>query len=195
MNGVLLDPLTGKAQGRASVPRSVEVEEWSRILERKLALDRTRELLERGDDYLNTTTTNRYLCYPAAAAGISRASSGGAAWSFSAYTVIIPTNQIAATYYIAGFTWCWHTPPAAADTTYEVLFELATGSTGSEVLAMQVPASFRGDTLVGYVPSNFVMFPEPKQIAANTQISVRVAQSLLTTVYTYTGIKILYATV
>ena len=32
------------------------------------------------------TTTNRYLSYPAAAAGISRASSGSTAWSYSAYT-------------------------------------------------------------------------------------------------------------
>lgn len=139
-----------------------------------------------------TVTTDRYLSYPAAAVGISRASSGGVAWSFSAYTEVVPVNTITSTFYIAGLTWCWPTPPAAADTTYEVLMEIATGAAASEVLALQVGASFRGDTLAGYLPSPFVTFPEPKQIAANTRLSVRVAQSLATTSYTYSGIKLLY---
>lgn len=138
------------------------------------------------------TTTNRYLSYPAAAAGISRASSGSTAWSFSAYTEIVPVNTITSTFYLAGLTWAWHTPVAAVDTTYEWIIELATGTAGSEVLIAQVPASIRGDTLVGYVPSNMVIFPEPKQISANTRISVRVAYSLATTSNTLTGIKILY---
>lgn len=138
------------------------------------------------------TTTNRYLAYPAAAAGISRASSGSTAWSYSAYTEVVPASTITSTFYLAGLTWEWHTPVAAADTTYEWIIELATGGAGSEVLAIQVPASIRGDTLVGYVPSNVVMFPEPKEIAANTRISVRVAYSLATTSNTLTGIKIIY---
>jgi len=140
------------------------------------------------------TTTNRYLSYPAAAAGISRASSGGAAWSYSGYTEVVPANGITATFYIAGLTWAWHTPVAATDTTYEWIIELATGAAASEVLICQIPCSIRGDTLVGYVPSNMVIFPEPKQVAANTRISVRVAYSLLTTSNTLTGIKILYQT-
>lgn len=138
------------------------------------------------------TTTNRYLSYPAAAAGISRASSGSTAWSFSAYTQVVPASTITSTFYLAGITWCWHTPVAAADTTYEWIIELATGSAASEVLIAQVPASIRSDTSVGYVPSNVVMFPEPIEIAANTRISVRVAYSLATTSNTLTGIKILY---
>lgn len=138
------------------------------------------------------TTTNRYLSYPAAAAGISRASSGSTAWSFSGYTEVVPASTITSTFYLAGLTWAWHTPVAAADTTYEWIIELATGSAASEVLIVQVPASIRSDTLVGYVPSNYVIFPEPKQIAANTRISVRVAYSLATTSNTLSGIKILY---
>ena len=138
------------------------------------------------------TTTNRYLSYPAAAAGISRASSGGAAWSFSAYTEVVPVSTITSTYYIAGLTWAWHTPLDLADTTREWIIELATGAAAAEVLIVQVPASVRGDTLVGYVPSNYVIFPEPKLVAANTRISVRVAYNLLTTSNTLTGIKILY---
>lgn len=138
------------------------------------------------------TTTNRYLSYPAAAAGISRASSGGAAWSFSGYTEVVPVNTITSTFYLAGLTWAWHTPVAAADTTYEWIIELATGAAASEVLIVQVPCSVRADTLAGYTPSNFVVFPEPKLIAANTRISVRVAYSLATTSNTLTGIKIMY---
>lgn len=139
-----------------------------------------------------STTTNRYLAYPAAAAGISRASSGSTAWSFSAYTEVVPVTTITSDFYIAGLTWCWHTPLAAVDTTYEWIIELATGSAASEVLIIQVPSSVRMDTAVGYIPSNMVIFPEPKFVAANTRISVRVAYSLATTSNTLTGIKILY---
>lgn len=138
------------------------------------------------------TTTNRYLSYPAAAAGISRASSGGVAWSFSAWTEVVPANGITSQFFIAGLTWCWHTPIAAADTTYEWIIEIATGGAGAETTIIQIPASIRGDTLVGYVPTNVVMLPEPRQISANTRISVRVAYSLATTANTLTGIKIIY---
>lgn len=138
------------------------------------------------------TTTNRYLSYPAAAAGISRASSGGVAWSFSAYTQLVPANGITSNFFLAGLTWAWHTPVAAVDTTYEWIIEIATGAAGSEVLIAQIPCSIRGDTLVGYVPSNMIIFPEPKSIAANTRLSVRVAYSLATTSNTLSGIKMLY---
>lgn len=139
-----------------------------------------------------STTTNRYLAYPAAAAGISRASSGGAAWSFSAYTEIVPVNTITSDFYLAGLTWAWHTPIAAADTTYEWILEIAKDTTGTPVLLAQIPCSIRGDTLVGYVPSNLVILPEPKLILANTQLGVRVAYSLATTSNTLSGIKIFY---
>lgn len=140
------------------------------------------------------TTTNRYLSYPAAAAGISRASSGGVAWSYSAWTEVVPASTITATFYIAGLTWAWHTPLAAVDTTYEWIIELGTGAGGAETTIIQVPASVRNDTAVGFPSSNFVVFPEPKEVAANTRISVRVAYSLATTSNTLTGIKILYET-
>lgn len=140
------------------------------------------------------TTTNRYLSYPAAAAGISRASSGSTAWSFSAWTEVVPASTITATFYIAGLTWAWHTPLAATDTTYEWIIELGTGSAGSESTIIQVPSSVRNDTAVGFTPSNFVTFPEPKEVAANTRIAVRVAYSLATTSNTLSGIKIMYET-
>lgn len=140
------------------------------------------------------TTTNRYLSFPAAAVGISRASSGGAAWSFSAYTVVAATNAITTQFYIAG---CMFAPPAATATatTNEYIIELASGATGSEVTAIQFPYTVRNVTAVGYIPPGIVTFPEPKQFAANTQISVRFAYSVLTTSVTINGIKILYETV
>ena len=138
------------------------------------------------------TTTLRYLSYPALAAGISRASSGSTAWSTSAWTEVVPASTITSTFYISGLTWSWHTPLAATDTTYEWLIELGTGGSGSETVIIQVPASVRNDTAVGFVPTNFVTFPEPKEVAANTRISVRVAYSLATTSNTLTGIKIQY---
>jgi len=138
------------------------------------------------------TTTNRYLAYPAAAAGISRASSGGAAWSFSAYTEVVPVSTITSNFYIAGLTWCWYTPQAAADTTYEWIIEIASDTSGTPVLLIQVPSSVRADSNVGYPPSNMIIFPEPKYVAANTQLGVRVAYSLSTTSNTLTGIKIMY---
>ncbi|MBV5280268.1 MAG: hypothetical protein J0651_03145, partial [Actinobacteria bacterium] len=122
-----------------------------------------------------------------------RASSGSTARSFSAYTEVVPASGgITSNWYLAGLTWAWHTPVAAADTTYQWIIELATGSAGSEVTIVQVPASIRSDTSVGYVPSNMVIFPEPKAVAANTRIAVRVAYSLATTSNTLTGIKIMY---
>jgi hypothetical protein len=139
-----------------------------------------------------TTTTNRYLSYPAAAAGITRASSG-TGWTVSAWTELVPANTITATFYICGITWQWWTPPVAADTTYEILLELGTGSGGSEVLIIQAPASMRGDTLVGYLPMNMIIFPEPKQVAANTRVAVRLNYSVSASV-TVSAIKILYQT-
>lgn len=137
-------------------------------------------------------TTKRYLSYPANATGKTRASSGSTAWSFSAYTEVIPVDTITEDVWLAGITWAWHTPCAAVDTTYEWIIELATGDAGSEVLIIQIPCSIRGDTLVGYVPSNFVTFPEPKLLPANTRVSVRVAYSLATTSNTLSGIKLFY---
>jgi hypothetical protein len=138
------------------------------------------------------TTTNRYLSYPAAATGISRASSGGS-WTASAWTEVVPASTITATFYIAGLTWMWWTPLAATDTTYEIVLELGTGSGGAEVACIQVPCSVRNDTAVGFVPSNVVMFPEPFQVAANTRIAVRLYYAVAASV-TVTAVKIIYQT-
>ena len=138
-----------------------------------------------------TTTTNRYLCYPALAAGVTRASSGVAWGAGSAYTELVPINTIASTFYIAGITWMWWTPVIAADTTYEIVLELGIGGAGAEVMIIYAPASVRGDTLVGYVPSNMIIFPEPKEVAANTRVAVKLHYGVAAAV-TVSAIKILY---
>ena len=139
-----------------------------------------------------SVTTNRYLSYPAAAAGISRASSGGAAWSFSAYTEVVPASTITSTFHIYSLTWAWPTPLPAADTTYEFIIRLATGTAGSETVIIDIAANIRADTLAGYVPSGYAEFPELKTIAANTRVAVAIAYNTATTSVTLTGIKIGY---
>jgi hypothetical protein len=137
------------------------------------------------------TTTNRYLAYPAAAAGVSRTSSGSAWGSGSAWTELVPANTITSTFYIAGLTWMWWTPAAAADTTYEIVLGLGIGAAGSEVEKIQIPASMRGDSLAGYMPSNIVILPEPFEVAANTRVAVKLYYGVAASV-TVTAIKILY---
>jgi hypothetical protein len=192
VEGVLLDPTTGQEQGRASVPASGEVEAWRR----KLAERDVREQLRsarRSPGLQATTTTNRYLSFPAAAAGISKASSGGAAWSFSTYIEVVPVNTITATYYVAALVF---QPPAATASTLtnEFLIEIATGLAGSEVLIVKIPFTVRNVTGAGYIPPAWIQLPEPKQVAANTRLSMRFAYSVATTAVTINGFKIVYET-
>lgn len=192
MHGVLLDPTTGRAGDRVRVPASNEVAAWRR----QLAEGDVREQLRastRRPGLQATTTTNRYLSYPAAAAGISKASSGGAAWSFSTYIEVVPVSTITATYYVAALVF---QPPAATTTalTNEFLIELATGAAASEVLVLQVPFTVRNVTAAGYIPPAWISLPEPKQIAANTRLSMRFAYSVATTAVTINGFKVLYET-
>lgn len=136
------------------------------------------------------TTTNRYLTYPVTFSGIVCPSSGSA-WTWSAYYPVVDANVITSDFYIAGITWSWYTPLGAVDTTYEWIIELATGNTGAEATIIQVPCSVRNDTAVGFVPSNFVAFPEPKYVPANTRISARVTYSAAAA-QILRGLKILY---
>jgi len=137
------------------------------------------------------STTATYKAYPAAAAGISRASSGSTAWSNSAYTELVPVSTITSTFYIAGITLMYPNT-AAVDTTHEFEIDIATGSAASEVVIMTIPLSYRIDSAVGHHATIFVPFPEPREVAANTRLSVRVRQALATTSITYSGIKIMY---
>jgi hypothetical protein len=136
-------------------------------------------------------TTATYKSYPAAAAGISRTSSGSTAWSNSLYLELVPVNTITSTFYIAGIT-LQYSNNAAVDTSHQVELDIATGADSSEVVIMTIPFVFRIDSAVGHQPVIFIPISEPREVAANTRLSVRVRQSLATTVVTYNGIKILY---
>lgn len=135
--------------------------------------------------------TTDYKAHPAAAAGISRASSAGAAWSNSAYTELVAASAITAVFNIAALCLMWGNN-AAVDVTHEVELDIATGAAASEVVIVTIPFVLRIDSAGGHQPSPWYVLPEPRQIAANTRLSVRVRQSLATTVITYNGIKIMY---
>ena len=137
------------------------------------------------------STTATYRAYPAAAAGISRTSSGGVAWSNSGYLELVPINTITSIFNIAGVT-LMYSNNAAVDVTHEVELDIATGAAASEVVIVTVPFSFRIDSAVGHQPVIHIPLSEPREVAANTRLSVRVRQSLATTVVTYNGIKIFY---
>lgn len=136
-------------------------------------------------------TTAVYKSYPAAAAGISRASSGTSAWSNSAWTEVVPTGSISSTFYIAGVT-CMYSNNASVDTSHEVEMDIGTGTAGGEVAIMTIPFVFRIDSAVGHQPVIFLPIVEPRETAGSSRISVRVRQSLATTTVTYNGIKIFY---
>jgi len=137
------------------------------------------------------STTAVYKSYPAAAAGISRASSSSTAWSNSAYTELVPINTITSTFYIAGIT-LQYSNNAAVDVSHEVELDIASGAASSETVIMTIPFVFRIDSAVGHHPVIFIPISEPREVPANTRLSVRVRQSLATTTVTYNGIKIMY---
>lgn len=136
------------------------------------------------------TTTNRYLSYPAAANGITATSGSVIAYTFGSWTQLVPASTITSTFYIAGFTWGW-VSAATTVTTFEFIFEIGTGAAASEVTIIQLPSSLRNQSNVGYLPSNFITLPEPVQVAANTRIAVRLANSSISIV-ALPAIKILY---
>ena len=136
-----------------------------------------------------TSTTNRYLAYPAAAAGKSLVSSA-IAWTFGSYVELVPINIITSTFYIVGFVWLTF-PTATVDVTVETLFQVATGASGSEVEAVQFPSTWRIDSAAGHMPLAQIILPEPKLIAANTRLSARVANTG-TVAFTYAGFKLFY---
>ena len=140
-----------------------------------------------------STTTDRYLSYPALAAGASLALAATGAWNRSAYVQVVPASTITADCYIAGITWCWPTALAGNDTTYDFVIELASGSAGSEVLFAQIPVTVRRDTNVGYIATNNYMFPEPKFLAANTRLAVTGSYSAAAAL-TLAGVKVIYKT-
>lgn len=136
------------------------------------------------------TTTRRYLSYPALAAGATYSYvSIGSFWGNGTWTTIVPANTITSTFYIAGLSWQFATP-AANNTTYELLFDIGINS----VVGIQFPVIYGNRSNVGYFPANFVTFPEPKEVAANTLINLRISSGSNFPISSggVTGIKLFY---
>lgn len=187
MIGVLLDPATGKPRGDARVPESGELRAWRR----ELAERDSRELVRRAGERPGiraTTTTNRYLSAPAAAAGVN-ITSGAGVWTFSAWSQVIAASSVTVTFYLAAVVF----QPAAASalaTTNEYIVEVGTGAAASETTIVQVPFTVRNVTAAGYMPPAWIALPEPVQIAANARVAARVAASVAS--LATTGLKLVY---
>lgn len=131
---------------------------------------------------------NQFLSLPAVATGLSPASPV-TAWSFGSWVEASAALPIGTK--VIGFQFQVTFPAGSLDTTFEILFEIGKGASGSEAVQAQVPFSHRLDTAVGYYLKGSVMFPEPFTIIGGTRVAVRVTDSI-TSVVTYQGVKLLY---
>ena len=131
--------------------------------------------------------TTQFLSIPSTSAGLTL-TTGTVAWTYTAYSKIVRTQSALS---IIGLDFATANIPAL-DTTTEVIFDIAIGETGSEVVKLQIPYSWRMDTAVGYymLPAQKIFFPEPYSVSADVSISIRVANAG-TTAITYNGIKLL----
>lgn len=138
----------------------------------------------------------QYLSLPAAAAGLAPASSASA-WAFGSW--VEASSSLSTGIIIYGIEFAIPTSPAAADTTYQQLFEIGTGASSSEVTKIQIPFSYRADTItsasngLGYwMPRVFRSYlPEPIRVDLGTRVAVRATDSIASAI-TYGGVKILY---
>ncbi len=129
------------------------------------------------------------LSLPSTSAGIS-INSTTAAWGTPAWTQL--SAGVSKTIYLENITFQPTLVPTV-DTTVQIVLEIGIGTAGSEVVEVQIPYSYRNDTLVGYYlkspPSIFL--PEPVEIPPNTRIVVRAYDSH-TAAVTYQGVKLRY---
>lgn len=138
----------------------------------------------------------QYLSLPASSAGLTPASSASS-WAFGSW--VEASSSLSTGIIVYGIEFAIPTSPAAADTTYEQLFEIGTGSGGAETTKIQIPFSYRADTItsasngLGYwMPRVFRAYlPEPVVINLGTRVAVRATDSIASAI-TYRGVKILY---
>jgi hypothetical protein len=137
------------------------------------------------------TTTNRYLSYPAAQTG-STVTTSTTGFTLGSWAEIVPASTITSTFYIYGVTWQF---PAALTTaaTYQHIIEIGKGAAASESTIIQIPASHRNQTNVAYIKAGIITFPEAVEVAANTRIAARAANSISTTAFAF-QLKIMYQT-
>jgi hypothetical protein len=141
-----------------------------------------------------STTTNRYLSYPAAAAGISlvvlRQPSILENWAYGSFAEVVPASTITSDFYIAGVSYTFATP-LPNGTGHVIDIDVRTGSGGNEVKLCSFKYVYVSST-TGHVPSVVSMLPEPAYVAANTRISARAANSNTNGVYSIAAFKIIY---
>lgn len=128
--------------------------------------------------------------YPERLAGISL-TTPASAWGYSPYVRIV--DEVNKDIKLFGFSFQVTNIPAA-DATHDILFEIALGNQGYEVLKVQVPYSNRADTVVGYymIRQLNIFLPEPIDILRAKRISMRAADSLSSSIV-YSAVKILYS--
>lgn len=138
-----------------------------------------------------TTTTKRYFVHPILAAGPTVATPA-TAWTWTATWVeIVPASTITATFWISAVSALYDPVNAALDVRHQFNLSLATGAASSEVEFWQGTSVYYKDTAVGVSSIFYAVLPEPKEIAANTRISVRAACSEAAA-RTLGGVKIQY---
>lgn len=135
-----------------------------------------------------STTTLQLRSLPESEGGVSLTTSN-VAWQFSEWKQLGQFTR--SDLYIYGLLW-QVTKIAAADTPYQVLFEIGLGVVGREVTKIQIPHSFRNDTAVGYYFDQLSVFlPEPFFVPQYSTISVRVAYNDNSST-TFDGVKLKY---
>lgn len=124
--------------------------------------------------------------------GLAINTGGTVDWDYSSWTQIVASTSTPI--YIIGVSFQTNENTfLSADTTREMLFEIATGANGAETLQIQIPYSYRRDTTVGFylTPTHNIFLPEPFEVSSGTRISVRLTDN--TNIATsYDGIKIWY---
>lgn len=107
-----------------------------------------------------------------------RVQSGLTAWSYGDWMVL--DSSVPNTINIIGFSFSWAYIPAV-DTTIQCIFDISVAPRGQRAVKIQLPYSLRSDTAVGIynVKSNLVYLPEGFVVPADSEIAVRVADSIV----------------
>lgn len=135
-------------------------------------------------------TTKEIECYPLLAAGPTCASVA-TAWTWPAsWTELVPVNTITSNFVIVAFV-ALEFPTGSTDTRHQTLFQIGTGSAGSEVAIASIPVTWLIDSTVGHLSPWVFPLAIPRYVAANLRVAIRVTDEMAVA-YTYGGCKIMY---
>ena len=109
-----------------------------------------------------------------------RVQSHMAAWSYGDWMVL--DTSIPNTINIVGFSFSWAYIPAV-DTTIQCIFDISVAPRGQRAVKIQLPFNLRTDTAVGIYleKENMVYLPEGYVVPADSEIAIRVADSIVGT--------------